>query len=47
MLTSFLTLAEAKPWHYWAAPILLGVAVLICAGIALGYYLRVMGGRRR
>jgi hypothetical protein len=37
----------AKPWHYWVAPILLVSAVLLLVGIGVGYYVRVMGGRRR
>ena len=40
-------LAEAKPWHYWIAPVLflsfLGVAGLL----AIGYYVKVIRLRTR
>jgi hypothetical protein len=37
----------AKPWHYWIAPLLLGAGLLVIAGFALGYWIRVVGGRGR
>lgn len=38
---------SSRPWHYWIAPFLLGGAILLVAAVAVGYYVRVMGGRRR
>lgn len=38
---------SARPWHYWIAPFLLGGAVLLVAALGVGYYVRVMSGRRR
>lgn len=33
--------AEAKPWHFWLAPILFGSAVLIVLALMVGYVVKV------
>lgn len=45
--TAAFTIAAARPWHYWIAPFLLGGSILLLVGFGIGYYVRVMGGRRR
>ena len=39
---SSLVLAEAKPWHYWIAPVLFLSFLGIAALLALGYYVKVI-----
>ncbi len=34
-------LAEAKPWHYWLAPVLFGSGVLIVIALMVGYVVKV------
>lgn len=40
-MTWSIILAAAKPWTYWLAPALLIAALVLIAGIAIGYYRRV------
>ncbi|MEY3361520.1 MAG: hypothetical protein RL531_1239 [Actinomycetota bacterium] len=35
-------LEEAKPWHYWIAPVLFLSFIGIAAALALGYYVKVV-----
>jgi hypothetical protein len=44
---SSLVLAEAKPWHYWIAPVLFLSFIGIAALLALGYYVKVVRLRTR
>jgi hypothetical protein len=39
---STLVLAEAKPWHYWIAPVLFLSFIGIAGALALGYYVKVI-----
>jgi len=39
--------AEAKPWHFWLAPILFGSAVLIVVAVVVGYVVKVTLPRYR
>jgi hypothetical protein len=36
-------LAKAKPWHYWAAPVLAASFLGIIFMLAVGYLIRVVG----
>ncbi|MFM7616656.1 MAG: hypothetical protein ACKO72_04240 [Actinomycetes bacterium] len=40
-------LAEAKPWHYWIAPVLFLSFIGIAGLLALGYYVKVIRLRTR
>lgn len=40
-------LAEAKPWHYWIAPVLFLSFLGIAALLAVGYYVKVIRLRTR
>lgn len=40
-------IAEAKPWHYWIAPVLFLSFLGIAALLAVGYYVKVIRLRTR
>jgi hypothetical protein len=37
-----LVLAAAKPWHFWIAPAVLGLTVLLIIATIVGYLVKVV-----
>lgn len=35
-------LAVAKPWHYWIAPVLAAVVLMVLLALSVGYFVRVV-----
>ena len=38
-------LLAAKVWHYWLAVPLLAAPVLVCVGLVIGYFVKVVGAK--